>query len=100
MPSAAAWFFYCTLVSVLLGLAGLAGEEAARSSRRPGRLICFASMLASVTFPGVAYFGPDAWTVPLSAVPDASILVLPAIVVTPPEAGGPLDNAGLQLWLL
>src|SRR5690606_23132023 len=82
-------------------LAALAGEEAARSSGRPGRLIWFASMLASVTFPGVAYFGPDAWTSPLSAFPDATYLVLPAIVVTPsPDRAWSLERVALGLWLL
>ena len=48
MSTVAAWFFYCTLVGVLLGLAALAGEEAARSSGRPGRLIWFAAMLTEM----------------------------------------------------
>lgn len=101
MSTVAAWFFYCTLVGVLLGLAALAGEEAARSSGRPGRLIWFASMLASVTFPGVAYFGPETWTSSLPAFSDAPYLVLPAIVVTPsPDSAWSLERIGVRLWVL
>lgn len=100
MSTVAAWFFYCTLVGVLLGLAALAGEEAARSTGRPGRLIWFATMLASVTFPCVAYFGPETWTSSLPAFSDAP-LVLPAIVVTPsPDSAWSLERIGVRLWLL
>ena len=79
MSTVAAWFFYCTLVGVLLGLAALAGEEAARSTGRPGRLIWFATMLASVTFPGVAYFGPETWTSSRPALAGGPDLLAPRL---------------------
>jgi TonB family protein len=100
MTSAAAWFLYCVLVSVLLGVAALAGEEAARSAARPSRVVWFVAMLASLTIPGVAYFGPDAWSPPLPAFSDGPILPL-AMIAVGPASEGPWspERIGVALWV-
>jgi TonB family protein len=98
MSTAATWFLYCTAIGGLLGLAALSGEEAARSAGRPGRLVWFAAMLASVTIPGVAYFGPEAWASP--AVFTEGPIVLAPIIVTPVTEGGwSIERLIVKLWI-
>jgi TonB family protein len=99
MSPVAAWFLYCTLVGGLLGLAAWSGEEAARSAGRPGRLLWFAAMLASVAIPGVAFYGPDTWAPPL-AFSEGPILVLSPIVVSPSaDHAWSLERVGVKVWL-
>ncbi|MGH7505000.1 MAG: TonB family protein [Longimicrobiales bacterium] len=100
MTSAVAWFLYCTFVAGLLGLAALAGEGAARSASRPGRLLWFLAMLASVTIPGVAYFGPDTWSPPLPGFSDGSIPPIAMISVAAPAAGPwSIERIALLSWI-
>ena len=98
MSTAATWFLYCTAIGGLLGLAALSGEEAARSAGRPGRLVWFAAMLASVTIPGVAYFGPEAWASP-AVFTEGPIVLAPIIVTTVAEGGWSIERLIVKLWI-
>jgi TonB family protein len=60
--------------------------------------VWFAAMLASVTIPGVAYFGPEAWVSP-AVFTESPIVLAPIIVAPATEGAWSIERLIVKLWI-